>query len=109
MAGLLLGILANGRTPLGNDDRILSLAKSTQKQLQVAETTSHDGDGPNGGFDELLDAVNELTPEENAVLQACGQEVVDALWNRLVERLSPIAGTSGVGSSELDLAAASTR
>ena len=111
VAGLLLGILASGRTPLGNDERILSLAKSTQKQLQVAETTSYDGDGPNddGGFDELLDAVNDLTPEENAVLQACGQEVVDALWNRLVERLSPIAGTSGVGSSELDLAAASTR
>jgi hypothetical protein len=78
--------------------------------LQVAETTSYDADGPSddGGFDELLDAVNDLTPEESAVLQACGQEVVDALWERLVERLSPIAGTGG--SSEMgDLAAASAR
>ena len=66
VAGLLLGILASGRTPLGNDERLLSLAKSTQKQLQVAETTSYDVEGPNedGGFDELLDAVNDLTPEE---------------------------------------------
>ena len=81
VAGLLLGILASGRTPLGNDERLLSLAKSTQKQLQVAETTSYDVEGPNedGGFDELLDAVNDLTPEESAVLRACGEEVVDAL------------------------------
>ena len=109
VAGLLLGILASGRTPLGNDERLLSLAKSTQKQLQVAETTSYDVEGPNedGGFDELLDAVNDLTPEESAVLRACGEEVVDALWERLVDRLSPISGSSG--SSEIDVATASAR
>ena len=109
VAGLLLGILASGRTPLGNDERLSSLAKSTQKQLQVAETTSYDVEGPNedGGFDELLDAVNDLTPEESAVLRACGEEVVDALWERLVDRLSPISGSSG--SSEIDVATASAR
>ena len=109
VAGLLLGILASGRTPLGNDERLLALAKSTQKQLQVAERSSYDVEGPSedGGFDEFLDAVNDLTPEESAVLQACGEEVVDALWERLVDRLSPISGSSG--SSEIDVVTASAR
>ena len=97
IAGLLLGILASGRSPLGNDERLLSLARSTRKQLESAEVTIYDdarNSNSDGGFDELLDAVNDLTAEESAVLRACGQEVVDALWSSLLDRLSPLLGSN---------------
>ena len=65
--------------------------------MESAEVTIYDdarNSNSDGGFDELLDAVNDLTAEESAVLRACGQEVVDALWSSLLDRLSPLLGSN---------------
>ena len=94
VASLLLGVLATGRTPVGDSPQLAALAKSVRERLlPAANAADADVDvanaasGANDGFEELSAAVRDLTPEESAVLSATAQSVADALWAKLVARM----------------------
>ena len=94
VASLLLGVLATGRTPVGDSPQLAALAKSVRERLlPAANAADADADvanaasGANDGFEELSAAVRDLTPEESAVLSATAQSVADALWAKLVARM----------------------
>ena len=104
MAGLLLGVFANGSTPSGDSPEVAALARGVREQLRVAAPAGGEASGERGdGLDEIVAAVRELSAEESEVLQASTRRVVEALWSGLVKRLEgellPAAGGAGAAES----------
>jgi hypothetical protein len=90
VASLLLGVLATGRTPVGDSPQVAALAKSVRERLSpaAADADAAAASGADGdGFEELAAAVRDLTVEESAVLSATAQRVADALWGKLASRM----------------------
>ena len=98
VAGLLLGVFATGQAPMSDSPEVAALAQRVREQLAPASSSSagevsvSGGEGAAAekegeGLDEIVEAVRNLTPEENEVLQASARRVVEELWAGLVARL----------------------
>jgi aarF domain-containing kinase len=107
VAALFLSIVSTGELPIGNSPEIRSLAANARDSLRTV--TPEGEDAEEQSIDDLLAAVQALSPEDRKVLQDTTSRVVGRVYEKFCARLVPLTGGAPVATSGVDVAPAMSR
>jgi hypothetical protein len=102
IAAIFLGIVATGELPIGSSPEVRQLAANARDSLR--RVTPEGESDEEQSFEDLIEAVQKLEPQERQVLQDTTSRVVSRVYEKFCERLSPLTGGTPVAAQN-DVAA----
>mmetsp|Transcript_27835 Transcript_27835/g.78723 ORF Transcript_27835/g.78723 Transcript_27835/m.78723 type:complete len:240 (+) Transcript_27835:197-916(+) len=88
IARFILAVLATGRLPGGDSAEAIRVAQSLRQSLGSAGADDEES------MNAAMEALSQLSEDEQATVQDLGRELVAKLWARQLERLEPFIGRS---------------